>query len=102
MERLYWAILYLCLNFGETRSLLDIADSLDMHYSLAWKRLGRLEQLDGRIHVERQRQGMQIRYNAEGLPESWRIQVRQSGQRLGVITISRTALYRKQYEEIGS
>jgi hypothetical protein len=53
MRRLYIAILYLCLNFGEVRSLLDLADSLDMDKKNAWRYLDQLKKIDRRLRVVR-------------------------------------------------
>lgn len=86
MARLYFAIIYLCFYFGEVRSLLDLADSLDMSYSLAWRRLKWLEKKDARLRVIRRGRGYDtsITYEVDVIP--------------GVITDLPNMLYRESYE----
>jgi hypothetical protein len=94
MVRLLVSIIYLCINFGEVRSLLDLADSLDMNYSKAWERLRRLEAIDSRLAVEHGGRGrdMLITYDVDSLPDRFD---------LGGITITRSMLYRGKYETSG-
>jgi hypothetical protein len=95
MQRLLLSIIYVCLSHGEVESLLYLADSIDMEYGKAWRRLGRLEKRDCRLHVTRRGRGqpLLIHYDCEKLSGDIIVQLRSGWG----ITIPQETLYRGSY-----
>jgi hypothetical protein len=61
MARLYFAIVYMCWQYGEVVGLLPLCDMLGMDYKHAWRSLSLLAGRDANIRITRDGKGKPLR-----------------------------------------